>query len=197
MGRVWLKLPNQRLLEISTSEAITRNFLLTEIERIFKKRLQLRFGGFMCGYPLVEVGGVMDLEISSFGLAGGKGGFGNTIRSERGWAKKTTNFDSSRTLDGDRLRATLAVDQLREWSETQQRDDEVVRRLGGREPDRPSDVRNTTNEQRRAVAEAGRSKKRLIEEAMEMVPEKPDNDNKSVKKAKNSLLDLGLSSDSE
>jgi len=63
----------------------------------------------------------------SLRLLGGKGGFGSLLRSQRA-KKKTTNFGSSRTLDGRRVRDVERAQQLTEQGKRKAEADEVERK---------------------------------------------------------------------
>jgi hypothetical protein len=66
-------------------------------------------------------------------LAGGKGGFGSLLRGQRGARRKTRSFDACRSLGGHRIRHLKAVDRLTEWLQKQQRNQALVKALGGSE----------------------------------------------------------------
>lgn len=64
-------------------------------------------------------------------LVGGKGGFGTLLKGQRGAKRKTKNFDACRDLSGRRIRRAKAVERLTEWLDKRDRDNELVRLLGG------------------------------------------------------------------
>ena len=142
----------------------------------------LKFSGFKFGLATFEFPGP---------LLGGKGGFGSLLRSQKHWAKRTTNFDSSRDLSGRRLREAQAGERLRTWVEEQRREDAVVAEL--REDQAPPEKQTLPDEFVAELKIAGRDKRKLIATALDdsTEPEKPA---KSFKRTK---LDLEISSDED
>lgn len=53
------------------------------------------------------------------GLCGGKGGFGALLRGSGKSAKRTTNFDDCRDLNGKRIRTVKNEIRLKQWYEEQ------------------------------------------------------------------------------
>ena len=102
-------------------------------------------------------------------LNGGKGGFGSLLRSQKHWAKQTTNFQSSRDLSGRRLRRSQAAERLSEWVEQQRRDDAVVAELLP-ETDRTVPRSALPESFVEDLKKAGNDKKRLIAEVLSEEP---------------------------
>lgn len=93
----------------------------------------------------LESGNAPCMVRALFRLVGGKGGFGATLRSQKGAKKKTKNFDSMRDLSGRRLRHSLAVDRIKEWMKKRKDENELVQSLSGEGPDLPtSDAKAVT-----------------------------------------------------
>ena len=137
--------------------------------------------------PLLCRGTLNGLEVYSLpygGFLGGKGGFGNLLRQQKRWAKKTENNDASRDLQGRRLRDVNAEQRLAAWAEQRQQEE-----------------RNSL--QGSVVEEAARSAKQLFLENLEewkkirkRVLDEPEIAEKKCKTIKKSLFDDSDSSNS-
>ena len=142
----------------------------------------LKFSGFRFGLASFEFPGP---------LLGGKGGFGSLLRSQKHWAKKTTNFDSSRDLSGRRLRQAQAPERLRAWVDEQRREDAVIAEL--RDDQAPAEKKTLPDEFISELKNAGRDKRKLIATALE----DPGELQKPIKSFKRTKLDLEISSDED
>ena len=149
-----------------------------------EKPLESMFVGFLAGRPFFDVTAVT-------GLLGGKGGFGRSLRSDTRWAKRTTNFDSARDLNGLRLRDARQAETVQapigatsedpeEGVETEVVESAVIERNSSQTPTEG------------AVQAAVESKKRLIEQAIEG---KPGSFSADLKKKRSKLFEF--SDDSE
>lgn len=67
-------------------------------------------------------------------IRGGKGGFGTLLRGKGSRGPKTSNFDSSRDLQGRRLRNANAPEQMRQWVERKVHEHEIIKAVGGEDP---------------------------------------------------------------
>jgi hypothetical protein len=61
------------------------------------------------------------------GLQGGKGGFGSLLRGQAATKRKITNFDSSRDLQGRRIKNVNNAKKLAEWLKKKKEEDEKIR----------------------------------------------------------------------
>eukprot|EP01050_Picozoa_sp_SAG11_P019481 SAG11_NODE_3109_length_2681_cov_3.164214_4_plen_155_part_00 len=86
-------------------------------------------------------------------LLGGKGGFGAMLRSARGGldAKKTTNFEACRDLNGRRMRHVNNEKQVKEWVEAQ-KEKEAQKKTAAQEPRVPKYVFDDTSYSKNAEA---------------------------------------------
>ncbi|KAF8817964.1 hypothetical protein IE077_002495 [Cardiosporidium cionae] len=78
--------------------------------------------------PCRIFGGFVSILIL-FRLLGGKGGFGASLKGQKGRRRKVTNYDACRDLSGRRIRHAKSVERLKEWLEKERRDDDVVSAL--------------------------------------------------------------------
>jgi len=152
------------------------------VSAVFGLPGNLRFSGFRFGMATFEF---------PCSLLGGKGGFGSLLRSQKHWAKKTTNFDSSRDLNGRRLRQAQAPARLRNWVEEQRRADAVVAEL--REDQAPVEKQSLPDLFISELKQAGSDKRKLITAALEETPVS----DKPARSFKRTKLDLEISSDED
>ena len=168
MTQAFISLPGRNLQALSSTD-VPGNF---------------KFTRFLFGLPVFEF---------PANLLGGKGGFGSLLRSQKHWAKQTTNFDSSRDLSGQRLRQSRAAERLSGWVEEQRRDDAIVAEL---QPETSHVVARESLPQVfvEELKLAGKDKKRLISDALNTAPVDKV---VPVKKLKRTKLDLEISSSSD
>lgn len=99
-------------------------------------RLRLNGRELRCGedsfFPDIT-SDLVHLEITAR-LLGGKGGFGTLLRGKGARGPKTSNFESSRDLQGRRLRVARAPERMRQWVEKKVREHEVIKAVGGEDP---------------------------------------------------------------
>lgn len=64
-------------------------------------------------------------------LPGGKGGFGTLLRGKGARGARTTNFESSRDLQGRRLRNARAPERMRNWLQRKAQEKAIIKAVGG------------------------------------------------------------------
>ena len=79
-----------------------------------------RLTGFLSGCPCYT---------AYIPLAGGKGGFGKLLKSQKNIGKKTDNFDSCRDLQGRRIRSANRDEKLQKFKEQKEKEDKIVESL--------------------------------------------------------------------
>eukprot|EP01053_Blabericola_migrator_P003287 Blabericola_migrator_1__3286@NODE_1969_length_3487_cov_118_792982_g1253_i0_p1_GENE_NODE_1969_length_3487_cov_118_792982_g1253_i0NODE_1969_length_3487_cov_118_792982_g1253_i0_p1_ORF_typecomplete_len284_score28_22Sde2_N_Ubi/PF13019_6/1_6e21_NODE_1969_length_3487_cov_118_792982_g1253_i026363487 len=65
------------------------------------------------------------------GLVGGKGGFGTLLRGKGARASRTTNFESSRDLQGRRMRNAKAPERIKNWIQKKAHERAIIQAVGG------------------------------------------------------------------
>eukprot|EP01055_Gregarina_sp_Pseudo9_P001966 Gregarina_sp_Pseudo_9__1965@NODE_2358_length_1026_cov_11_065856_g2171_i0_p1_GENE_NODE_2358_length_1026_cov_11_065856_g2171_i0NODE_2358_length_1026_cov_11_065856_g2171_i0_p1_ORF_typecomplete_len253_score12_06Sde2_N_Ubi/PF13019_6/2_2e22Sde2_N_Ubi/PF13019_6/3_9e03_NODE_2358_length_1026_cov_11_065856_g2171_i0124882 len=66
-------------------------------------------------------------------LHGGKGGFGTLLRGKGARGARTTNFESSRDLQGRRLRNAKAPERMRNWVQRKAQEKAIIKAVGGQD----------------------------------------------------------------
>lgn len=73
----------------------------------------------------VKSGSIIDVNLN---LQGGKGGFGSLLRGQAIAKRKITNFDSSRDLQGRRIRNVTLHKKMLEWVKKKKEEDERIQK---------------------------------------------------------------------
>lgn len=95
---------------------------LIEISQLLTGEAQMCFDGEVCGFSHFSI---------NICLRGGKGGFGSLLRSQKNIGKKTDNFDSTRDLDGRRIRVAKKEERLEQWKEKKNDEEKLIASLKG------------------------------------------------------------------
>lgn len=132
MRQYYVDVPNLGLktFAFETVQGVTIEDLKFEIEQqigILSSDFQLMFKSLVlkAEHPLEELPNIHKLELH-IGLRGGKGGFGALMRSQASTRKKITNFDSSRDLQGRRIRNVNYYKKMLEWLRKKKEEDEKI-----------------------------------------------------------------------
>ncbi|EKX73307.1 conserved hypothetical protein [Theileria equi strain WA] len=98
-------------------------------------------------------------------ILGGKGGFGAILKSQAGRKKQSTNLDSCRNLQGQRIRTARLSAQAKAWEDKQNKQDlsDEALKLPKKPQQDPVDVINTQNNSKKIVKKEIKKMKKQVQ----------------------------------
>eukprot|EP01054_Gregarina_sp_Poly1_P005188 Gregarina_sp_Poly_1__5187@NODE_274_length_10212_cov_70_754460_g239_i0_p6_GENE_NODE_274_length_10212_cov_70_754460_g239_i0NODE_274_length_10212_cov_70_754460_g239_i0_p6_ORF_typecomplete_len241_score27_66Sde2_N_Ubi/PF13019_6/3_7e22_NODE_274_length_10212_cov_70_754460_g239_i086669388 len=140
-----LKLPQSILLEASPNDGLLDghyldlDWLECRISAVLSTtHLLCRFSvNHVTVEPQIRIWPLEALDFATIdvlgSLNGGKGGFGTLLRGKGARGARTTNFESSRDLQGRRLRNAKAPERMRNWLQRKAQEKAIIKAVGGQD----------------------------------------------------------------